>query len=62
MAMQGDDLVSVPEAARRLELDGVHIYELLFAGQIRGGPGADGSVRVSLESIRDHINREPAIG
>lgn len=60
--MQGDDLVSVPEASRRLDVDGVRIYELLFAGLIRGGPRPDGSVRVSLESIRDHLQREPAAG
>lgn len=62
MIMQGTDLVSVPRQARQLEMDGVHIYELLFAGLIKGGPDADGSVRVSLASIRDYLRREPAVG
>lgn len=60
MTMQGTDLVSVPEAARRLGLDGVHIYELLLDGRIDGGPSLDGTVRVSLQSIRAYLEAAAA--
>ena len=60
--VEDTELLSVPEAARRFEMDGVRIYELLLAGGLDGGPGADGSVRVSAASIRQYLDRQPAAG
>lgn len=60
--MEVAEVVSVPEAARRFEIDGIRIYQLLFAGLIQGGPQRDGSVRVSVDSIRDYLEQEPVVG
>jgi len=60
--MERTELVSVPEASRRFAIDGVRIYELLLAGVVDGGPCADGSVRVSVASIGDYLDRQPATG
>jgi len=62
MTVSGKEMVSVPEAARRFDIDGVRIYELLFAGALDGGPCPDGTVVVSAESVRDYLERQPAAG
>jgi len=62
MTMEIGEFVSVPEAARRFDMDGERIYQLLFDGLIRGGPQRDGSVRVSVDSIRDYLEQEPVVG
>jgi hypothetical protein len=46
-----------PEAARRLGIDGVDVYRMLFAGQLDGGPGKDGVVYFDEASIDAYLER-----
>jgi hypothetical protein len=52
-----EDRVPVPEAARRLSMDGVHLYELILNGDVDGLPDPDGQVLVSVSSIRQFLQR-----
>lgn len=46
-----------PEVARRLGIDGADVYRLLFAGELEGGPGADGLVYMSEASVQAYLGR-----
>jgi hypothetical protein len=52
-----DDRVTVPEAARRFSMDGVHLYELILNGDVEGRPDRDGQVLVSVSSIEMFLKR-----
>lgn len=43
--------VRSPEAALRLGIDGADAYRMLFAGELDGGPGRDGTVYFDEASI-----------
>jgi Helix-turn-helix domain len=45
------------EAARRLGIDGVDVYRMLFAGELDGGPGRDGRVYFAEASIDAYLER-----
>ena len=46
-----------PEVARRLGIDGADVYRLLFAGELEGGPGADGLVYLSEASVEAYLEQ-----
>lgn len=46
-----------PEVARRLGIAGADVYRLLFAGELDGGPGADGLVYISEASVEGYLER-----
>lgn len=50
-----DEAVRVPEAARRLGLDGVEVYRLIETGQLAAGKGPDGLVYVRTEAIDAYV-------
>lgn len=52
-----DGGVRSPEAARRLGLKGRDVYLLLFAGELDGGPGRDGTVYFDEASIDAYLAR-----
>lgn len=46
-----DDRLTVPEVARRLGLSGPDVYQLIFSGELDGGPDEDGAVYVTTEAL-----------
>lgn len=46
-----------PEAAKRLGIRGRDVYQLLFAGELDGGPGRDGMVNFDEASIDSYLKR-----
>ena len=48
-------VVRVPEAARRLGLDGVEVYRLISAGELAAGRGPDGLVYVRTAAIAAYV-------
>lgn len=58
MSMAEVERISVPEAARRFAIPGPRIYELLLSHELDGGPDRDGSVTVSVASIREYVARQ----
>ena len=46
-----DDRLTIPEVARRLGLPGPDVYQLIFSGQLEGGPDQDGAVHVTSEAL-----------
>lgn len=55
-AMASTDVkVTVPEAARRLSMDGGDVYRLIFRGALSGGPGPDGAVYVDANSVEEYL-------
>lgn len=58
-----DVKMTVPEAARRLGLDGGDVYRLIFRGALVGGPEKDGVVYVPTASVDEYLaerSRGPA--
>jgi hypothetical protein len=53
-----DELLRVPEVARRLGIDGVAVYGLIGSGELSAGKGEDGLVYVTEAALqryeRDH--------
>jgi hypothetical protein len=49
--------LSVPEVARQLSMDGADVYELIFAGELEGGPDSDGAVFVTEAALADYERR-----
>src|SRR4029079_8495620 len=47
-------LLRVPEAARRLHIDGVQVYRMSEQGALRAGKGQDGFVYVHEDSVADY--------
>ena len=50
--------LTIPEVARRLSMDGPDVYELIFNGELEGGPEGDGGVYVSEGAIADYERRQ----
>ena len=50
-----DDAVRVPEAARRLGLDGAEVYRLIASGEGAAGEGADRLVYVLPHAIARYV-------
>ena len=46
-----DDRLTIPEVARRLRLPGPDVYQLIFSGELDGGPDQDGAVYVTAEAL-----------
>lgn len=47
--------LTVPEAARRLGVDGGEVYRLIFNAVLSGRPGADGGVYVTGRSVEAYL-------
>jgi predicted DNA-binding transcriptional regulator AlpA len=58
--MTNEPLLRVPEAARRLGLDGVVVYDLIARGDLFAGKGKDGLVYVPESAVDDYLRRHPA--
>lgn len=46
-----EELLRVPEAARRLGLDGLTVYQLIERGELAAGKGPDGLVYVRSTTV-----------
>lgn len=46
--------LTVPEVARRLEVDGGDVYRLIFQGVLSAKPGSDGAVYVDAYSVDEY--------
>jgi hypothetical protein len=55
-----EQLLRVPEVARRLGLDGVVVYDLIAHGELDAGKGKDGMVYVPESALEDYQRRHPA--
>jgi hypothetical protein len=49
--------LTVPEAARRLGMDGADVYRLIFRGLLAGKPGADGAVYVTDKAVQEYLSQ-----
>jgi hypothetical protein len=49
-----DELLRVPEVARRLGLDGVVVYDLIANGELEAGKGKDGMVYVRVSAVEEY--------
>ena len=47
-----------PEVARRLGITGREVYELIFSGELPGGPGADGLVYVDASDVEAYLRAQ----
>lgn len=55
-----DELLRVPEVARRLGLDGVVVYDLIANGELAAGKGKDGMVYVRVSAVEAYQRRHAA--
>jgi hypothetical protein len=55
-----DPALRVPEVARRLEIPGEDVYELILQGELAAGKGKDGLVYVRESALEDYKRRHPA--
>jgi hypothetical protein len=55
-----DEALRVPEVARRLNMDGTVVYDLIFRGELAAGKGKDGLVYVRESAVEDYKLRHPA--
>lgn len=55
-----EQLLRVPEVARRLGLDGVVVYDLVAKGELTAGKGKDGMVYVRESALEDYKRRHAA--
>lgn len=55
-----DELLRVPEVARRLGLDGVVVYDLIANGDLEAGKGKDGMVYVRVSALEAFERSHPA--
>jgi hypothetical protein len=46
--------LTIPDVARRLGVPGLDVYQLIFSGQLEGGPASDGAVYVTDEAMADY--------
>lgn len=58
--VRGEPVVRVPEAARRLGLDGVVVYDLIAHGELLAGKGPDGLVYVRESEVEGYQRRRPS--
>jgi hypothetical protein len=59
MAMT-DQALRVPEVARRLEMPGEDVYELILQGELAAAKGKDGLVYVRESALQDYKRRHSA--
>jgi len=52
-----EELLRVPEIARRLGIEGAAVYELIAQGELAGGKGRNGMVYVPADSVRLYERR-----
>jgi hypothetical protein len=55
-----DQMLRVPEVARRLGLDGAAVYLLIADGQLAAGKGDNGMVYVTTKALEDYKRRHAA--
>lgn len=55
-----DELLRIPEVARRLGIDGVAVYGLIERSELAAGKGADGLVYVTESALRDYERHHSA--
>lgn len=55
-----DPALRVPEVARRLEMDGADVYELILQGELSAAKGKDGLVYVRESALDAYKRRRPA--
>jgi hypothetical protein len=55
-----DEALRVPEVARRLQMDGPDVYELILQGELVAGKGNDGLVYVRESALEDYKRRQAA--
>lgn len=55
-----DPALRVPEVARRLEMDGTDVYELILQGDLAAGKGKDGLVYVRESALEEYQRRHAA--
>ncbi len=53
----GERLLRVPEVARRLNMYGPDVYELIRTGELDAGKGRDGLVYVPEKALREYERR-----
>ena len=46
-----EELVTTPEAGRRLGITGREVYDLIFAGELDGKPDDTGQVKIATSEI-----------
>jgi hypothetical protein len=46
-----EELVTTPEAGRRLGITGREVYDLIFAGELDGKPDDTGQVKIAASEI-----------
>jgi helix-turn-helix protein len=51
-------LLRVPEVARRLNLEGPLVYELIFRGELDAGKGRDGAVYVPERAVEEFARKQ----
>jgi hypothetical protein len=57
MAMS-NRVLRVPEVARRLDMEGPDVYELIRRGELPAGKGDDGLVYVRESALEDYERRQ----
>ena len=57
-----DELLRVPEVARRLDIEGPAVYELIRRGELRAAKGDDRLVYVGTEALGDYQRRHATTG
>jgi hypothetical protein len=55
-----DELLRVPEVARRLGIDGTAVYGLIDTGELAAGKGKDGLVYVTESALREYERHHAA--
>lgn len=60
LARVNEQLLRIPEVARRLGLDGAIVYRLIADGELAAGKGRDGMVYVTVEALADFERRQAA--
>jgi hypothetical protein len=53
--VETDQLLTTPEAGRRLGIGTEDVYRLIFAGELDGGPDRTGVVKVSVTAIDQYL-------
>ena len=53
-------VLRVPEVAKRLELEGPVVYELIMRGELAAAKGKDGLVYVRESALEDYERRHAA--
>lgn len=46
-----EKMLTAPEVARRLAMDGADVYRLIFAGELDGKPDHTGQVKIAASEV-----------